>query len=74
MVLMARRPTERESGVTLWLIPQVVLQWIRRVGEDLEWIHIRRSCRNLFDIRIRLRPLKRGFRHQRVIPIPEEAL
>jgi hypothetical protein len=70
---MARQPTEHESGITLWLIPQVILQWIRRVGDELEWIHIRRSCRNLFNIRIRLRP-RRGARHQRVVPIPEEAL
>ena len=71
---MARQPTAHESGITLWLIPQVILQWIRRVGGELEWIHIRRSCRNLFNIRIQLRPVKRGARHQRVIPIPEEEL
>lgn len=58
---MPRRPTDRDEGVPLWLIPQKILEWITRVGEELEWIHIRRSCHNLFAIRIRLRSVKRVF-------------
>ena len=58
---MPRQPTGHEEGIPLWLIPQKILEWIRRVGGELEWIHIRRSCHNLFDIRVRIRPVKRVF-------------
>jgi len=61
---MPRRPTEHEGGISLWLIPQMVLQWIQKFGEDLEWIRIRRSCHHLYTISVRIRAVKREFSHR----------
>ena len=58
---MPRHPTEHEGGVTLWLIPQIILQKIRNFGEDLEWIRVRRSIHHLYVISIRIRSVKRKF-------------
>jgi hypothetical protein len=56
---MPRRPTETESGIPLWVIPQVILKWIRIVGEELDWIHVQRSKFHLYTIRLRTRPIRR---------------
>jgi hypothetical protein len=61
---MPRRPTEHDSNVPLWLIPQILLQWIRRFGEDLEWIRVRRSAHHFYTVSIRVRPVKREFSHR----------
>ena len=61
---MPRRPTETESGVPLWLIPQVILKWVHAVGEELDWIHVRRSKFHYYIIRIRTRPVRREFGHR----------
>lgn len=58
---MPRRPTEDGGSVPLWLIPAAVLDWIRRFGEDLEWVRIRRSARHLYEISVRIRSVKREF-------------
>jgi hypothetical protein len=58
---MPRHPTEHEGGVSLWLIPQVILQWIRKFGEDLEWIRIRKSYHHFYTISVRIRAVKREF-------------
>ena len=63
---MPRRPTEHNGGVPLWLIPQMILQWIRKFGEDLEWIRIRRSIHHFYVISIRIRAVKREFSHRAV--------
>ena len=60
---MPRRPTGTESCVPLWLIPQVILKWIQAVGEELDWIHVRRSKFHYYTIRIRTRPVRREFGH-----------
>ena len=71
--LMPRRPTEYVCDIPLWLIPQVILQWIRKVGEELEWLQVRRKLRT-YIISIRTRPVSRRPGHQRVVPIPAEEL
>ena len=58
---MSRRPTETETGVPLWLIPPVILKWVQAVGEELDWIHVRRSKSHYYTIRIRIRPVRREF-------------
>ena len=58
---MSRRPTETETGVPLWLIPPVILKWVQAVGEELDWIHVRRSKSHHYTIRIRTRPVRREF-------------
>lgn len=61
---MPRQPTETETGVPLWLIPPVILKWIRIVGEDLDWIHVRRSKFHVYTIRLRTRPVRRECGHR----------
>jgi hypothetical protein len=61
---MPRRPTEHNGSVPLWLIPQVILQWIRRFGEDLEWVRVRRSPHHFYTVSVRVRPVKREFSHR----------
>jgi len=58
---MSRRPTENAGEFPLFLIPHVILQWIRKFGEELEWIRVRRSSHHFYTISIRTRPLRRGF-------------
>jgi hypothetical protein len=57
---MSRKPTETES-VPLWLIPPVILKWVQAVGEELDWIHVRRSKFHYYTIRIRTKPVRREF-------------
>jgi hypothetical protein len=61
---MSRGTTETESGVPLWLIPPVILKWIQTVGEELDWIHVRRSKFHYYTIRLRTRPVRREFGHR----------
>lgn len=61
---MPRRPTDHDSNVPLWLIPAVILQWIQKVGEDLEWVRIRRSAHRYYLISVRIRSVKREFSHR----------
>ncbi len=61
---MPRRPTA-VLDVPLWLIPQVILDWIRKVGEELEWLEIRRRLKS-YVIRIRTRSVKRRCCHRNV--------
>lgn len=68
---MPRRPTETVFGVPLWLIPQVILDWIRKVGEDLEWLQVRRSKFHQYVIRIRTKPVKREFSHRAAAAMEE---
>ena len=65
--MMPRRPTGHQEGVPLWLIPQVILQWIRKVGAELEWVQIRRKLRH-YIISVRTRPVRRAA----VRPAPAE--
>jgi len=58
---MPRCPTEHDSNVPLWLIPAVILQWIKKVGEDLEWVRIRKTASHYYQISIRIRAVKREF-------------
>ena len=57
---MPRCPTEHDSSVPLWLIPAVLQEWIKKVGEDLEWVRIRRMATHNA-ISICTRPVKREF-------------
>jgi hypothetical protein len=68
--VMPRRPTT-VLDVPLWLIPQVILEWIRKVGEELEWLEIRRRLKS-YVIRMRTKPVNRRFRW-RDVPVPVAA-
>ncbi len=58
---MPRRPTEHDGNVPLWLIPAAILDWIRKVGEDLEWVRIRKTASHYYQISVRIRAVKREF-------------
>jgi hypothetical protein len=58
---MPRRPTDTKCGVPLRLIPQLVLRWIQIVGEELDWIRVRRSAHNLYTVSVRTRPVDRAY-------------
>jgi hypothetical protein len=70
---MPRRATEHDSNVPLWLIPAVLLQWIKKVGEDLEWVRIRRMARH-YAISVRTRPVKREFSRRAAVTITAPAV
>lgn len=58
---MPRHPTDHDGNVPLWLIPAVILQWIKKVGEDLEWVRIRRTAHRYYQVSVRIRSVKREF-------------
>lgn len=58
---MPRRPSDNFSEVPLWLIPQVILQWIKKFGEELDWIRVKRTNHHFYAVSIRTRPTKREF-------------
>jgi len=62
---MPRRPAEILADVPLFLIPHVILQRIRQVGEDLERVTVKRTHRHFYTVSIRTRPLKREFQSER---------
>jgi hypothetical protein len=59
---MPRHPTGHDGNVRLWFIPAVILQWIKKVGEDLEWVRMRRTTHHYYLVSIRTRSVKREFR------------
>ncbi|MDD4485045.1 MAG: hypothetical protein PHD55_11865 [Methanoregula sp.] len=62
---MPRRPTEVLADIPLFLIPHVILQRIRQVGEDLERVTVKRTRRHFYTVSIRTRPVKREFQSER---------
>ena len=56
---MPRRPTDTEDGIPLRLIPQLVRRWIQIVGEELDWIRVRRTAQNFYTVSVRTRPVNR---------------
>jgi hypothetical protein len=62
---MPRRPAEVLADIPLFLIPHVILQRIRQVGEDLERVTVKRTRRHFYTVSIRTRPVKREFQSER---------
>ena len=58
---MPRRLTENLGEIPLWLIPQVILLWIRKVGEELDWIRVKKTNHRFYTVSIHTRPTKREF-------------
>lgn len=56
---MPRRPAQVVSGVPLFLIPPMIRQEIKRAGEELERIVVKKSGRYYYNISIRSRSVKR---------------
>ena len=59
---MPRRPTTTEDGVPLFTIPHIIMQRIRRHGEEVEWMEAKRMENHFYTVSIRTRPVKREMR------------
>ena len=59
---MPRRPATIERDIPLYLVPHIVLRGVRRHGEELEQVIVRKTRRHFYNISIRTRPIKRELR------------
>ncbi|MFZ0181947.1 MAG: hypothetical protein WAL62_02235 [Methanoregula sp.] len=62
---MPRRPAELIPAVPLYLIPHVLMQRIREVGEELYRIAVKRTARHFYTVSVRTRPVKREYQSER---------
>jgi hypothetical protein len=56
---MPRRSATIERDIPLFLIPHVLLREVRRHGEELERVNVRKTSSHFYNISIRTRPIKR---------------
>jgi hypothetical protein len=56
---MPRRQTTTNREIPLFIVPHVIMQRIRRHGENLERVIVRKSGSHYYNISIRTRPVKR---------------
>jgi hypothetical protein len=56
---MPWRPATVERDIPLFLIPHVLLREVRRHGERLERVIVRKTRSHFYNISIRTRPIKR---------------
>jgi len=56
---MPRRLATVERDIPLFLIPHVLLREVRRHGEELERVIVRKTSSHFYNISIRTRPIKR---------------
>jgi hypothetical protein len=56
---MPRRPATVERDIPLFLIPHILLREVRRHGEELERVIVRKTRSHFYNISIRTRPIKR---------------
>jgi len=56
---MPRRQTTTDRDIPLFIVPHVIMQKIRRHGENLERVIVRKSGSHYYNISIRTRPVKR---------------
>lgn len=59
---MPRQQTTPDKSIPLFVIPHVIMQKIRRHGEALERVIVRKSGSHHYNISIRTRPVKRELR------------
>jgi len=67
---MPRRPTTTEEHIPLFLLPHVVMQGIKKNGEELEWVMARRINHHFYTVSIRTRPVNREFQRSRLEKVP----
>ena len=70
---MPRRPTTTEEGVTLFTIPHIIMQRIRRHGEEVEWVEVKRMNHHYYTVRVRTRPVNREFQRARLVRVQAPA-
>ena len=56
---MPRRQTTVERDVPLFIVPHMIMKRIRRHGENLERVIVRKSSSHYYNISIRTRAVKR---------------
>ena len=56
---MRRRAATIERDIPLVLIPHIVMRGVRKHGEDLERVIVRKTRSHFYNVRIRTRPIKR---------------
>ena len=56
---MPRRLATVERDIPLFLIPHMLLREVRRHGEELERVIVRKSGSHFYNISVRTRPIKR---------------
>lgn len=59
---MPRRTATVERDIPLFLIPHMVLREVRKQGEELERIIVRKTGSHFYNISVRTRPIKRELR------------
>ena len=62
---MPRRPAEVMEEIPLFLIPHVIMQKIRKCGEDLEGVAVKRTERHFYTVSVRTRPVNREYQSER---------
>jgi hypothetical protein len=56
---MPRRQTTVERDIPLFIVPHMIMKRIRKHGENLERVIVRKSGSHYYNISIRTRPVKR---------------
>jgi len=59
---MPRRAPEIECDIPLYLVPHIVARGIRKNGDEIEQVIIKKTHRHFYDISIRTRPVRKEFR------------
>jgi len=67
---MPRRPTRTEEGIPLFLVPHVMMQGIRKHGEEVEWAEVHKTSHHYYTVSIRTRPVNREFQKVRRAAVP----
>jgi len=63
---MPRRLATVERDIPLFLIPHVLLREVRRHGEELERVIVRKTSSHFYNISIRTRPVKRELKRSQI--------
>ena len=66
---MPRQQTTIGRDIPLFLIPHVIMQKIRRHGEEVEWQMARRMDQHYYTVSIRTRPVNREFQKLRLVKV-----
>jgi hypothetical protein len=61
---MPRRQTTTDQDIPLFIVPHVIMQKIRRHGENLERVIVRKSGSHYYNISIRTRPVNRELKQR----------
>ncbi|MCX6691153.1 MAG: hypothetical protein NTW33_03645 [Methanoregula sp.] len=61
---MPRRQTTVERDIPLFIVPHMIMTRIRRHGENLERVIVRKPDSHYYNISIRTRPVKRELKER----------